>query len=41
MVMITPVEYVNPGNQDSRNKTVYAASNASWDVGFMGWKIID
>lgn len=28
------VEYVNPGNQDSRNKAVYdAASNASWDVG--------
>lgn len=28
------VEYVNPGNQDARNKTVYdEASNASWDVG--------
>jgi hypothetical protein len=29
------VEYVNPGNQDARNKTVYAASNTSWDVGFL------
>lgn len=30
------VEYVQPGNQDSRNKSAYnAASNASWDVGFI------
>lgn len=28
------IEYVNPGNQDARNKTVYdRASNAAWDVG--------
>lgn len=30
------VEYVNPGNQDSRNKSVYSlTSNASWDIGFL------
>lgn len=30
------VEYVNPGNQDSRNKTVYdPVLNTSWDVGFL------
>lgn len=30
------VQYVLPGNQDSRNKAVYAeASNASWDIGFL------
>jgi len=30
------VEYVEPGNQDSRNHSVYAASsNASWDIGFL------
>ena len=26
------VEYVNPGNDDSRNKAAYGASNKSWDV---------
>jgi hypothetical protein len=31
------VEYVEPGNDDSRNKAVYAAdSNASWDIGWLG-----
>lgn len=30
------VQYVEPGNQDSRNKAIYAeASNASWDIGFL------
>lgn len=30
------VQYVNPGNDDSRNKSVYAVdSNASWDIGFL------
>jgi len=30
------VEYVEPGNQDSRNKAAYnAASNASWDIGLL------
>lgn len=30
------VAYVEPGNQDSRNKAIYAeSSNASWDVGFL------
>jgi hypothetical protein len=29
-------EYVNPGNSDSRNKSVYnESSNASWDIGFL------
>jgi len=30
------VEYVNPGNQDSRNFSVYVdSSNAAWDIGFL------
>jgi hypothetical protein len=30
------IEYVLPGNIDSRNKAVYAAdSNAAWDIGFL------
>jgi hypothetical protein len=30
------VEYVEPGNDDSRNKAVYASdSNASWDIGML------
>lgn len=30
------VEYVNPGNSDSRNKSIYSeSSNAAWDIGFL------
>jgi hypothetical protein len=30
------VEYVEPGNDDGRNKSVYAAdSNAAWDIGYL------
>jgi hypothetical protein len=30
------IEYVEPGNDDNRNKSAYnAASNASWDIGFL------
>ena len=29
------VEYVEPGNDDNRNKTVYSSSNLAWDIGFI------
>lgn len=29
------IEYVEPGNDDARNKTIYASGNKAWDIGFL------
>lgn len=29
------VAYMEPGNQDARNKSVYSDTNAAWDIGFL------
>lgn len=29
------VEYVGPGNDDARNKTIYSSSNLAWQIGFI------